>query len=183
MEKNENIIGIYHININCRDLQKSRRFYEQFGFRVMMDMRNPRPDPAQEELYQSLGIPRESYCDGYMMAIPGKPESCKIDLLQWRYDDYEPEGASQDARNLGYQRIDLYCENIFDEIARLHEAGIDPVYPICDTPYVGSRMTQCCFRDPDGTLIEFCNLVSDPEMRARSLKVLYREPDLSRDYD
>lgn len=191
MEKFENIWGIYHININCTDLQKSRRFYEQLGFRVMMDMRNrdengnPRPaNPPQQALYESLGIPKDSHCDGYMMAIPGKREWCRIDLLQWTYaDGYVPEKPSQDCRNLGYQRIDLYCENIFAELERLHKVGIDPIYPVCDVDYMGSRMTQCCFRDPDGTLVEFCNVTSDPEMRERSLNRLYREPKLDKEWD
>ena len=180
-----NLWGIYHVNINCTDLEKSRWFYEQFGFRVMMDMRNrdrqgnPRKaTPPQQSLYESLGLPRDSHCDGYMMATPGHPDRCHIDLLEWHIDhpNYKPDPGPRHAASLGYQRIDVYTTNLNEDIARLHEVGIDPCFPICDEPnYMGGYMHQCCFLDPDGTLIELCEVTTDLENEGR--KRLFMEPD------
>ena len=33
-----NVTGILHVNINCSDFERSRRFYEMLGFRVIMDV-------------------------------------------------------------------------------------------------------------------------------------------------
>ena len=169
--------GIYHVNVNCSELEKSRAFYEQFGYRVMMDMRNPKPHPATEELYQAFGLPRNSYCDGYMMAIPGNKDMCKIDLLQWRVEPgFEPENPPSHAQSLGYQRVDIFCTDWHEELKRLHEAGIDPIAPVCDVPYAHSQMMIAAFRDPDGTLVELCGIPDDAEQRERSMKNLYRDP-------
>lgn len=183
MEVNKNIWGIYHVNINCSNLEKSREFYEQFGFRVMMDMRNRdregniRPaTPPQQALYESLGLPRNSHCDGYMMAIPGRVDWCCIDLLEWHIDhpNYQPDPTPRHVACLGFQRVDIFTQNISEEIERLHQAGIDPVYPICDVDYMGARMHQCCYLDPDGTIVEFCEV--DYEYEDRFKQRLWTEP-------
>ncbi len=168
------IYGIYHVNINCSNLEKSKWFYEQFGFRKMMNLKNPNPEKAQEELYQALGMPRNSDCDGYMLFCGDSEKRCRIDLLQWDVmEGYPQEAPPKHAQCLGFQRICLHTDDFEAELARLHEVGIDPAYTVCNEPYLGSTMKIAGFRDPDGTLIElnWLNMNDD-----KSVNSMYRLP-------
>ena len=33
-----NITGMVHVNINCRDFERSRAFYEELGFKVLIEV-------------------------------------------------------------------------------------------------------------------------------------------------
>ena len=46
--------GIFHININCSDLEKSREFYELLGFKVEWDMRDHPNDAGTAMIQEAL---------------------------------------------------------------------------------------------------------------------------------
>ena len=68
-----NISGLLHININCRDFERSRQFYEMFGFAVIM----PVPSEGSGDAAAAVGMKRYRV-KGALMKHPSR---IVIDLL------------------------------------------------------------------------------------------------------
>ena len=50
------IKSIFHINVNCRDLDRSRAFYESLGFKVVLDLKAG----GAAEMLRGLALPAGS---------------------------------------------------------------------------------------------------------------------------
>ena len=47
------ISGMMHVNVNCRDYERSRQFYELLGFKVMWEV----PERNTPEVAAAVGMP------------------------------------------------------------------------------------------------------------------------------
>ena len=47
------ISGMMHVNVNCRDYERSRQFYELLGFTVMWEV----PERNTPEVAAAVGMP------------------------------------------------------------------------------------------------------------------------------
>ena len=70
-----NISGLLHININCRNFERSQQFYEMLGFKVIM------PVPAEGSGDAAAAVGMQHYrLKGALMKHPSR---IVIDLLEW----------------------------------------------------------------------------------------------------
>ena len=73
------ISGMMHVNVNCRDYERSRQFYELLGFRVMWEV----PERNTPEVAAAVGMP-PYLVRGALLQLEGSPTTPLIDLLEWK---------------------------------------------------------------------------------------------------
>lgn len=140
------IVGVMHANINCRDFERSRVFYEQLGFRLVMSVKEDGP----ADIAKAVGMPPYKVRGGIMSL----PDGTMIDLLQWR----EPNSDAPPYPNLyqtGIARLALETLDIDADIKRLQAQGVEFLSePVTVPGPLGTQSRFACFKDPDGTYLE-----------------------------
>ena len=143
--------GLVHVNVNCSDFERSRRFYERLGFRVVMKVK---PDGAGD-VAAAVGM------DTYAVrgALLAHRDGSTIDLLEWR--DPRDERPPYDGLNhLGVGRIALTTTDIEGDVQRLKAEGVrflsDRPGHVADP--LGGTTRFICFEDPDGTVLELVEM-------------------------
>jgi len=144
-----NIRGLVHVNINCRDYEKSRQFYEMLGFREVWAV----PATNTAEVAAAVGMPPYKV-KGAIMSLADATPPVSIDLLEWQ----SPRDESPPYENLyrpGIARLALASTNIDADYAYLKSQGVEILSPpatVMMNESAGSRFF--CFMDPDGTFLE-----------------------------
>lgn len=150
-EYETHVTGVLHVNVNCSDLERSRRFYEMLGFGVLMDVE---PE-GNAEVAAAVGM--ESYVVRGVLMV--HEDGSVIDLLQWQ-EPHDARPPYDKLNHLGLARIALTTTDIDADIARLKAEGVaflsDRPAEVPDT--VGGTTRFICFEDPDGTVIELVEL-------------------------
>ncbi len=143
------VVGMVHVNINCRDFERSRAFYEMLGFEVVWMV----PETNTAEVAAAVGMPPYRV-RGAIMAVPRSRPPLVIDLLEW----VEPRDESDPYPHLyrpGLARLAMATTDLAADLAHLRDAGVEivgePATVMIDQ-HRGSRFV--CFRDPDGTFLE-----------------------------
>lgn len=147
------VTGLVHVNINCRDYERSRRFYELLGFREVWRV----PETNTEAVNAAVGM-RDYRVRGALLALQSDGTTATdgfiIDLLEW----VSPRDDSPPYPNLhrpGIARIALRTTDLDADVAALQAQGVvflsEPATVMVDAEH-GSRFV--CFRDPDGTFLE-----------------------------
>lgn len=150
------VLGLYHINVNCSDLERSRRFYELFGFRTL-DRFN---EKNNANLDRGLGLPPNGGSEtlAVFMGVGEGAHSTVIDLCQWLTP---PEEAGRALRptQVGIPRICLRVKHIDALVERLRAQGVTFITdePMCLTTLARQPRFIVC-RDPDGILVELVEL-------------------------
>lgn len=147
------ITSIFHINVNCSDLDVSRPFYENLGFQTVLDL----PDLADPELAVGLALPDCAGRANIMMLDPGQPRQTRLDLLEWT-QPRDDQPAYEHLARLGINRIALWTVGLDEEYTRLEADGVDFLSP---PKLLGEHAKFVCFRDPDGTIIELIETYSE----------------------
>lgn len=157
---------VFHININCTDLEKSLAFYKLLGFREVIDF--DAPDAAEPDGYaQGVGVhgpafrlPANAKARGRLLAIGDHPWCARIDLLQW----LEPKTAGKSYPDLSHVGLARVCFRVDDAWAShkiLKEAGAD----VFSEPQLiktgGFRQLFFCAHDPDGVVVEFMEFLNE----------------------
>ncbi len=145
------VTGVLHVNVNCSDFERSRRFYEFLGFRVLMEVEQQ----GSAEVAAAVGM--EPYVvRGALMALG---DGSVIDLLEWQ--DPRDERPPYDRLNhLGIARLALTTTDIDADIERLRAEGVEF---LSETPAevkdpLGGTTRFICFEDPDGTVLELVEM-------------------------
>ncbi len=140
------IKSIFHINVNCRDLDRSRAFYEALGFQGVLDL----AAGGAPEMLRGLGLRRDARARAVIMMLdPDSPRSTRLDLIEW-LDPPTGGEALADLTQVGAARIALWTKGIDAEYERLRGVGVEFLSEPVDMN--GTRF--CCFKDPDGTILE-----------------------------
>jgi glyoxylase I family protein len=140
------IKSVFHVNINCTDFERSKRFYEMLGFTSVMDL----GEGGSAEMGKGLGNPEAKGKASIMMLDPGNNRGCRLDLIEWT--NPKTKGSPPpDLFHAGMARLCLYCSDLDGHVRQLEAAGVEmvsePVHMMKGTRFV-------CFKDPDGTFIE-----------------------------
>lgn len=149
------VLGIYHVNINVHDIERSREFYEKLGFQVV-DSFNERDNEA---IARGLGLGHGSTSNtrALFMKVGDNKHATVIDVCEWiEPKSYgEPIGINQ----YGIPRICLRAKNLDALVRSLREKGVTFITeePQCIDSLDRSPRFICC-KDPDGVLIEFVEL-------------------------
>jgi catechol 2,3-dioxygenase-like lactoylglutathione lyase family enzyme len=145
-------VRMSHININCRDLDRSSQWYQRV---LGVETIAPRAEPAAAS---GAGFGFDGNCRyrADFLAVAGNPESLILDLLEWQ--DPKPFGQpSADANHLGIFRMAFMVEDAAASCGELDRLGVEhsgacwlemgPEIPI-------DGVHAVFFRDPDGTCLE-----------------------------
>ena len=148
------VVGLTHININCSDYERSKRFYELLGFRESWRV----PETTRPEIAAAVGMPPYRV-RGALLTLQtdqGSPGAAPltIDLLQW-LEPHDDEAPYPHLYHYGIARIALTTSDLDADVARLADAGVEFLSdPVELVPDVGPPVRFVCFNDPDGTVLE-----------------------------
>jgi catechol 2,3-dioxygenase-like lactoylglutathione lyase family enzyme len=145
------IKGLLHVNINCNNFERSKKFYELLGFEVLA----PVPSEGMDAVARAVGF------DHYRVrgALMKHPSRIIIDLLEWE----EPRGLAvsrQALNDVGIARIALITEDLDADIQTLRQHGVELVSEQSAEARgpSGSPVRFICFRDPDGNTLELVQM-------------------------
>jgi catechol 2,3-dioxygenase-like lactoylglutathione lyase family enzyme len=147
------ITAIFHININCTDLDRSIAFYQDLGFKVAADL----GEIDGGDVMRGLGLSTDSKARAAILSLdPSQARLARIDLIQWLRPQTHGEPTHSpphsDLAGIGLARLTLWTRNIAEEVDRLQGLGIEFIAEPLSIP--GGDGIFACFRDPDGTVIE-----------------------------
>ncbi len=148
------ITHIFHVNVNCSDLDVSKPFYERLGFQSVLDL----PTGGDANLARGLALPD---CDGrstIMMLDPTEARQTRLDLLEWT-TPRDPTPPYEHLGRLGIARLALRSTDIDEDVERLEADGVNFLSP---PQMMGSHTRFVCFKDPDGSIIELIEFVTSP---------------------
>lgn len=151
------ISGLVHININVSDFDRSRRFYEALGFRLIWMA----PPTNTAEVAAAVGMPPYQVKGG-LMSLLGAEQPLVIDLLEWRQPT-DAEAPYRHLFHLGIARIALATRDLDADMKILADLGVEFVGPPATVqPDAGPGARFVCFKDPDGTVLELVEHLSAP---------------------
>jgi catechol 2,3-dioxygenase-like lactoylglutathione lyase family enzyme len=139
------VAGFAHVNLNCADLARSRRFYEDaFGLRAVVHT-NPEPQDCS-----AFGLSEPGQWDAWMLTHEGIPAGCAIDLLEWRRP--RPVGAPDaEPGRLGLRALGFEVPDLDVARARIATLGGRASAPEAQLALAGAKPARVCAGlDPDG---------------------------------
>jgi catechol 2,3-dioxygenase-like lactoylglutathione lyase family enzyme len=143
------IQGLVHVNINCRDFDRSRAFYEKLGFEVFLEV----PETNTPEVAAAVGF-AEYRLRGALMRLRGAASPLVIDLLEWQSPS-DPETPYPRLNHLGIARIALDSSDLDADLSELRAEGVEIVGEPATVVWNGRPGSRfVCFKDPDGTVLE-----------------------------
>ncbi|MDF1720289.1 MAG: VOC family protein [Minwuia sp.] len=156
---------VFHININCTDLERSLPFYRLLGFRDVIDFNAGSDGDASDVLGDlvlgpALGLPSGSKARARMLMLGDNPRSARIDLIEW----IEPKATGQAYPHLAHVGIARICFRVGDVASawqQLTDAGAEPLTEPVLIDMGGSRQKFFCAKDPDGVVVEFMEFLKD----------------------
>ena len=148
------IKAIFHVNVNCSNLDISRPFYENLGFQTVLDL----PTGGDSDLAAGLAMPDCSGRAAIMMLDPSESRQARLDLIEWAspLDDTSPY---EHVARLGINRIALWTIGLDEEYQRLKTDGVEF---LSEPLFMGGHTKFVCFKDPDGVIIELIEFHKTP---------------------
>lgn len=148
------IKAIFHVNVNCSNLDISRSFYENLGFQTVLDL----PTGGDSDLAAGLAMPDCSGRAAIMMLDPSESRQARLDLIEWAspLDDTSPY---EHLARLGINRIALWTIGLDEEYQRLKTDGVEF---LSEPLFMGGHTKFVCFKDPDGVIIELIEFHKTP---------------------
>ena len=150
----QNALQIFHVNLNCDDLERSRAFYELIGFEVVNDFSSDKRTFAEIGLSPILRMPEDCEARAVLMALSDDPRATRLDLIEWKRPRSERVSKGDLAR-IGFGRLCLKVRDCRSLHEKLIEAGHAPYAQPLEITMGGTRQLVFCVDDPDGTVIEF----------------------------
>lgn len=152
-----NLLQIFHININCSDLERTIAFYSLIGFHVAVDLREPVDglpiDFAEIGLAPALALPCDLSGRAVLMAASDDPRGTTLDIIEWTspIQTGEPRvGLAQP----GVGRVALKVRDASAMHRLLVEHGARPYSEPIRVVMAGAPFLVFCVEDPDGMVVE-----------------------------
>jgi catechol 2,3-dioxygenase-like lactoylglutathione lyase family enzyme len=140
---------IFHVNTNCRDLERSLVFY-----RDLLGLRqNTHPLPSVLQRGDAFGLEQVMW-DAWMLQSDIGPDGLALDLLEWKVP--VPEGEPPRTCNeTGFHHLAFTSPDVHATVARLRDAGVTVIGgPIDMDLGNGASLTMAMVADPDGTPVQ-----------------------------
>ncbi len=152
------IKGIFHVNINCSNFERSLEFYKMLGFRVAVDI----PEGGSADMNKALGI-EGGVGRAAIMQLGDDPRGTRLDLIEWKSPRDESKPYAK-LNHLGIARVALFTKGLDDMYQELKSKGVKFISdPVPMRTGAGSARFVC-FYDPDGTILE---LIEFPPAKPR----------------
>jgi glyoxylase I family protein len=135
-----------HVSITCRDLERSVRFYQKLGLKVIKHIGEVKTDGIAQAFRLPTGSVRVVY-----LAPPNASSRMFIDLVQW----LEPSstGEAYHALNhVGINRLAFRVSDLDATTAVLRDQGITFLSP--EPQPFGGGIRSIVTSDPDGVFIQ-----------------------------
>lgn len=161
-ETRANALQIFHINVNCSDLDRSLAFYKAIGFREILDFASADDGRSFGEIGLGPLFRMPERIDGRatFLALGDDPWATRLDLIEWT----EPRSAPVAKRTLAHLGVARICLKVRD-CAALHAILSARGYDVYSEPGLirmgGSQQYVFCCEDPDGVVIEFMQFVRE----------------------
>jgi glyoxylase I family protein len=152
-----NLRSIYHININCTNLERSLEFYKLLGFREVVDF----GEGGGAEMGNGLRMPADSRARARLLQIGEDPYCSHIDLIEW-LNPRSDKPPYEKLNNLGIARVCFYSKDLEADVAELRSRGTKFLSDPMTVKYKGGQSTVVCFEDPDGTILELVQYKKRP---------------------
>jgi catechol 2,3-dioxygenase-like lactoylglutathione lyase family enzyme len=124
------IVGIEHVSINVREMEKSKDFYTRImGFKY-------------------LEVVDCGDFDIHYFALPG---GARLELFDYRGVN---NSTPREENEVGLRHLAFQVEDVAAHEKLLRDAGVEITLATCDLPNLAARV--CLFLDPNGVTLEFC---------------------------
>ncbi|MFP6796564.1 MAG: VOC family protein [Pseudomonadales bacterium] len=141
--------GLVHVNINCRDFDRSLSFYELLGFQKLVDV----PAKNTPEVAAAVGMPPYTV-KGALLILKNSKIPVMIDLLEW-VDPSDSSPPYEHLYHLGIARVALATDDLDSDVAFLQSNGVEFLSEPATVKLKDNPATRfVCFKDPDGTILE-----------------------------
>ncbi len=140
-----NLKSIYHININCTNLERSLEFYKLLGFREVVDF----GEGGGAEMGNGLRMPADSRARARLLQIGEDPYCSHIDLIESAGNPRSDKlWLSEKLNNLGIKSAVCfpYSKDLEADVAELRSRGIGNSLsdPMTLVKYKGGQSTVVC---------------------------------------
>ena len=143
------VTGLVHVNINCRDFDRSLSFYELLGFQKLVDV----PAKNTPEVAAAVGMPPYTV-KGALLILKNSKIPLMIDLLEW-VDPSDSSPPYEHLYHLGIARVALATDDLDSDVAFLQSNGVEFLSEPATVKLKDNPATRfVCFKDPDGTILE-----------------------------
>lgn len=162
---------IFHVNTNCRDLDRSLVFYRD----LLGLTQNTHPIPSVLQRGDAFGLEQVMW-DAWMLQSDLGPEGLALDLLEWKV----PEPAGDPPRTIcetGFHHLTFAVPDLRATVERLQAAGVTVLGgPIDMDLGNGSSIAMAMVADPDGVPVQ---LIGGRDTRISHVVVNTRDLDAS----
>jgi catechol 2,3-dioxygenase-like lactoylglutathione lyase family enzyme len=148
------IKGLFHVNVNCSDIERSQPFYENLGFQTVLDL----PTGGDSKLATGLGMPGCKGRAAIMMLDPSEGRHARLDLIEWS-EPFDRRPPYEHLARLGFNRIALWTIGLDEEYERLKADGVEF---LSEPMFMGGHTKFVCCKDPDGSIIELIEFHTKP---------------------
>lgn len=140
---------LFHVNVNCSDLERSRRFYVD-GLGLDAGVRTA---AGEVQPGAAFGLDRAQW-DAWILLGPRGFDGGAIDLLEWQ--EPAPRGAPPGGLDeCGYQRLGILVPDLDAAIAGARDnGGATWSDPLTHSTPDGGEIRIVLANDPDGTALE-----------------------------
>jgi glyoxylase I family protein len=143
------IESIFHINVNVTNFERSLKFYEFLGFKIIRDLK----EVGSPKLDKGLRIPN-GRGRAVLMIRGDDPRSTRLDLIEWKNPPTDGQ-AHPNLWHAGLCRIALRTRTLLKDYEELKAKGIEFwSEPQMFAEKEGRQQGFVCCNDPDGTVIE-----------------------------
>ena len=148
--------GVFHVNLNCTDLDRSLAFYvDLLGLTA-----GTATAPEKNQDGTVFGLRSARWHGRVLHDERGLGAGLAVDLLQW--DTPRGVGTPNRAADLGFHRLGLYVSDLDATFARLVAAGVRTHGAPHETAVEGgSTVRTVVVDDPDGLLVELVEVGVD----------------------
>ncbi len=141
--------GIFHINVNVTDFERSLKFYKQLGFKIVRDL----GEGGDKHLERGLGF-QSPVGRAALLMIGDDKYATRLDLIEWKNPPTEGKPYPH-LYHTGINRIALWTDDLQEIYDKLKATGVEFISePELMKNPTGSTSSFVCFYDPDGTVIE-----------------------------
>jgi catechol 2,3-dioxygenase-like lactoylglutathione lyase family enzyme len=159
MSPTSGVRSLFHINVNCTDMERTVRFYEALGFHVVLDAGRVEGDADQS--YAALGVTgRFAHRGPVVMFLGDDLYQTRLDVMQWIVPSPVSVDPLRANTTTGVNRIALRVRGLRELYARLVGAGFEFLTPPAGPFEDRAIAAIVCLRDPDGLLVELMEFLS-----------------------